>query len=169
MDINSIMNTYNMSSLWNNINSNSNSTLTGIPITDNLDSSIQQSYDAMNFSGKTTSNELQDIFQQVEPDYGIPLTYNQLGNLAIPTDITPPDNGLPLADSNIVSLLQSGSSVQDTTNENILSQYDSIESGTYQYNISSILSSNPYNMYSNIASLLSDQSQNTNTSLDESI
>lgn len=168
MDVNSVMSTYNMSSLWNSLNSNSSNTST-VPLTDNVDSSVQEQYTSMNYFSGSTSTELQDIFKQVEPTYGIPLTYNQSGDLSIPTNTTPPTNGLAPSEENIVSLLQSNNSAGDTIDGNILSQYDSIENGTFQANFSSILSSNPYNMYSSINSITSASEQNVGSFLNSSV
>ena len=168
MDVSSIMSTYNMSSLWNSLNANSSNT-SSIPMMSSVDSSIQDQYASMNYFGGNTSTELQSIFKQVEPTYGIPLTYNQSGDLAIPPNTSLPTNGLLPSEENIVSLLQSNNPVGDTIDGNILSQYNSIENGTFQSNLSSILSSNPYNMYNNIDSLTSATTQNVGSFLNSSV
>jgi hypothetical protein len=160
MDVNSIMNTYNMSSLWNNLNSNNNTSST-VPLVNNVDSSVQESYNSMNYFGQNTNTELQSIFQQVEPTYGIPLTYTNSGNLIMPTNTSLPTDGISPSESNIVSLLQSNNSTEANSEENLLSQYTSIENGTFQPNLSSILSSNLYGMYSNVSSLTNNAIQYT--------
>ncbi|MEY8001707.1 hypothetical protein AB8U03_16170 [Clostridium sp. Mt-5] len=161
MDVNSIMSTYYMNSLWNNLNSTS--TTPNVPLVNNIDSTLQEDYTASNYFGQNTSTELQDIYQQVEPTYGIPLAYSSLGDLSIPTNITPPSNGLPPAESNIASLLQGNNTETDNINENILSQYDAIENSTYQYSYSNILSSNPNDIYNTIDSLSQPIDNNLDT------
>lgn len=159
MNVNSVMNTYNMGNLWSSFNDN---TTSGVDNINNVDSAVQEQYASENYFGGSTSAELQNIFQQIEPTYGIPLTYDKSGNLSIPKESDLPVDGMQSDEENIVSLLQNGSSSPDTTmDENILSQYDSIENGTFDSNLSSILSSNPYNMYDNINSLTSDTNQST--------
>lgn len=172
MDVNSIMNTYNMSTLWNNLNPNS-STAPSVPMINNVDSSVKEQYTAMNYFGNSNNTELQDIYQQVEPTYGIPLTYNQSGNLTMPTNTTLPTDRLTPNEENIVSLLQNSNPVGNTLEENILSQYTEIEDGTFKSSLSGILSSdilsaNPYNIYSAINSLANTSLQNTGNSLDVS-
>lgn len=165
MNVSSVMNTYNLNSLWNNLNPNNSSTST-VPLVNNVDATVNENYTAMNFSGQTTSTELQDIYQQVEPDYGVQLTYNQNGNLSIPTTTTLPTNGLSTADSNIISLLDSGNSSSYNSLLNILSQYNSIEDGTFNPDLSSILSSNPSTLYSSINSLGNNQTQSSGNNID---
>ena len=121
MDVNSIMNTYNLNSLWNNISPYASSSSSNIPMTGNIDSTVQQEYSAASFFGQTISNERQTIFQHVEPTYGIPLTYGPSGNLTIPSNITPQSNTSSSADSSIISLLRNNNSTEATSNENILS------------------------------------------------
>lgn len=168
MNVSSVMNTYNLNSLWNNLNPNNSSTST-VPLVNNVDATVNENYTAMNFSGQTTSTELQDIYQQVEPDYGVQLTYNQNGNLSIPTTTTLPTNGLSTADSNIISLLDSGNSSSDNSLLNILSQYNSIEDGTFNLDLSSILSSNPSTLYSSINSLGNNQTQSSGNNIDSTV
>ena len=164
MDVNSVMNTYNMNSLWNNINPNNSSSTSSIPMIDNVDSNVQENYTSMNYFGQNTTTELQDIYQSVEPNYGIPLTYNQNGALSIPTSTTLPTDAS--SNSNIISLLNSGNSSTDSSLLGILSQYNSIEYGTYQPNPSSILSTNPNNIYSSIDSLGTNQDQSSSYNID---
>ncbi|MDD3225272.1 MAG: hypothetical protein PHX70_11335 [Clostridium sp.] len=167
MNVDSIMNVYDMNSFWNDMNSNSNSSQSSVFLTNNLDSTIQQDYNQMDLSGQTNSSELQDIFQQTEPDYGISLTYNQLGSLSMPTNTALQyNNGMSYDNSNISSLLQSDVPSEGPINENVLSQYTSIEDGTFTPNISSILASNPFDMYNNMDSLLTNSTLNTNNILD---
>ena len=160
MDVNSVMNTYNMNSIWNSINPNSSSSTSSIPMINNVDSSVQSNYTSMNYFGQTTSTELQNIYQQVQPSYGVPLTYNQSGNFTMPTSTTLPTNGLSTDNSNIISLLNSGNSSTDNSISNIISQYNSIENGTFTPNISSILSSNPSTLYNAVDLLGASQTQN---------
>lgn len=160
MDVNSVMNTYYMNSLWNTLNSTSTSS--SIPLVNNIDSAAQENYAASNYFGNDTSSELQDIYKQVEPTYGTPLTYSSSGDLSIPTNATPSSDGLSPAESNIVSLLQSNNTETDNMEENILYQYNAMQNGTYQDACSSIFSSNPTNAYSAINSL----SQSVNNNLD---
>ncbi len=143
MNVNSVMSIYNMSSLWNNINPDNTSTATA-PLIDNIDSSVKENYTAMNYSGQTTSTELQDIYQQVEPTYGISGTYNQNGTFSTPTPTTTtlPTDGMTSQESSTVSLLDSMNYSKGNSLSNIISEYDSIEDGTYQTSLSSILSSN---------------------------
>lgn len=168
MDVNGIMSTYNMNSLWNSFNANSRST-SSVPMMNNVDSSVQEQYLSTNYFGGNISSELQNIFQKVEPTYGVPLTYNKSGDLTMPTNTTLPTNGLDPSENNIVSLLESNNTVESGIQENILSQYNSIENGTYKSNLSSILSSNPYNMYSSIDSLTSNANQDTGSFLNSSV
>lgn len=158
MDVSNVMNTYNLSSLWSDLNS-SNSVTTIVPLVDNVDAAVKENYTSMNYSGQTTSTELQNIYQQVEPDYGTSLTYNQNGNMSIPTITTLPTNGLNTVDSNVISLLNSGNTSSENSLINILSQYNSIQDGTFQTDISSILSNNPSNLYSYIDSLGNNETQ----------
>lgn len=166
MDVNIAMDTYNLNSLWNSLNPNSSDTATA-PLINNLDATINENYTAMNYSGQTTSTELQDIYQQVEPNYGIPLTYNENGNMSIPTTL--PASGLSNDDSSIVSLLNGDNTSSENSLINILSQYNSIEDGTFQTNLSSILSSNFNNLYSSIDSLESNQTDTTGNNLDYTV
>lgn len=167
MDVNNVMNTYTMRSLWNNLNSNSSST-SSISMVGNVTSSVNEQYISENYFGKNSNTELQDIFQQVEPTYGIPLTYNQSGDLTIPMNTTLPTDGLTPSEENVVSLLQSGNTTGDTIEENILSQYTAIENGIYKTSLSSILSSNPYSTYSAIDSLSTGSAENTGNTLNVS-
>ena len=163
MDVNNVMSTYNMSSIWNSISPlNTSST---VPLISNLDSAIKDNYSEMNYSGQNTNTELQDIYQQVEPNYGIPLTYDQKGNFSIPSNTSLQTNGLTASDSNIISLLNNNNSATNNLTENIISQYTAMENGTFNQDISSILSTNPYNLYSTIDSLGNYQSQNLNTTI----
>lgn len=147
MDANNVMSTYNMNSLWNYLSQSNSNSLSEIPKTSNLDSLIQQDYEVQDFSGKTTSSELQDIFQMTEPNYGIPLTYDSSGNIAMPANTTLPSDGLAPAEENIVSLLQSSNPTGDTMYEKVLSTYNEIENGTYKEAYSNLLSQ--YNLYGN--------------------
>lgn len=168
MDVSSVMGNYNMNSIWNSINPMNSSSST-VPLINNVDSSVQENYTSMNYFGQSTSSELQDIYQKVEPNYGMPLTYDQDGNFSIPSNTTIPTSGLPVSEQNIISLLNSNNSVSDNLNENILSQYTSIENGTFTPNISSILSANPYIMYNTINYLGNYQGQNFNNTINTSV
>lgn len=169
MDINSVMSTYNMNSIWNSINQLNSSSLSNVPLINNVNSSVQESYTAKNYFGQTTNTELQDIYQQVEPNYGIPFTYDQNGNFTMLADTTLPTDGLPLANSSIISLLNSNTSTINNLTENILSQYNSIENGTYTPNISSILSNNQYDIYSTINSLGNYHTQSASNLIDTTL
>lgn len=168
MNVYSVMNTYNLNSLWNNLNSNNNSAST-VPMINNIESSINENYTEMNYSGQTTSTELQDIYKLVEPSYGIPLTYNQNGTMFIPTSTTPLTDGLSNANSNIISLLNNGITSSDSSLLNILSQYNSIEDGTFKPVLSSILSSNPSTIYNTVNSLLNNQAQSLGNNIDSTV
>lgn len=165
MNVNSVMSTYNLNSLWNNLNSNS-STTSAVPLVDNLDDAVKENYTAMNYLGQTTSSELQDIYEQAEPDYGISLTYNQNGNLSIPAVTDLPTNGLSTGESNIVSLLDSQNSTSENSFINILSQYSAIEDGTYETSLSSILSNNASAVYNSINSLGNNETQSSGNNID---
>ncbi|MDF2880356.1 MAG: hypothetical protein K0R54_913 [Clostridiaceae bacterium] len=153
MDVNNVMNTYYMGSVWNSINPMVNSSGAAAPLVNNVDSSVQENYTSMNYFGESANTELQNIFQQVEPNYGIPVTYNQSGDISMQTTTTMPASGFNAADSGILSLINSNNSSLDKTYENILNQYNLIEGGTFQSSFSSILSNNPYNVYSAVSSL----------------
>jgi hypothetical protein len=144
MDVNSVMGAYNMNSLWNNINQNGSSTVSTFPLINNLDSTVNETYNSNNFFGQTTNTQLQDIYQQIEPSYNIPVTYNQNGSFNVSPNTTSP---------NIMSLLNSNNSTSDSLTESLLSQYSTTESGAAQSYYSSILSSNPTTLYNSISSL----------------
>lgn len=148
MNVNNVMNVYDMNSIWNSLNTANNSS--NVPLVNNIDSDIKENYTEENYFGQTTDTELQNIYKQVEPDYGIGLSYDQNGNITIPSDISQSSYN---NNSSILSLLNSNNSNYENSVENILSQYNSIESGTSTPNISSILSNNPYDIYSIINSL----------------
>ncbi|AGX44720.1 hypothetical protein [Clostridium saccharobutylicum] len=169
MNISSTMNIYNMNSIWNNINPENNSSASKVPLVDNIDSTINENYNLENYSGENTNTELQNIYSQIEPNYGIPISYDSHGNITMPSDTTVPTDGLNSNDSNIISLLKSNNSSYDNLTENLLSQYTSIENGTFTSNLSSILSSNPYDIYSTIDSLGSSESQNFNSTINTSV
>lgn len=166
MDVNSVMNTYSMSSLWSSLNPSNSSTSSTTPLIDNVDSNVQQNYTSMNYFGQSTNTELQDIYKQIEPSYGMPVTYDENGNFTMPTSTTPPTNGLSPDESNIISLLNSGSSTSDNLSQSLMSQYNSIENGTFSSSLSSILSSNPYEVYNSVDSLGMDQSQGSSSVID---
>lgn len=157
MNVDSVMSTYNLNSYWNSLNS-SNSTSSNIFTTGNIDDSVKESYTEQNLDGGTASSELQDIYKQLEPTYGENLTYDQNGNMSIPTTstVTDPTNS---NESNLLSLFNSSNSANNSFN-NVLSEYNSFEDGTDKLQISSILSSNPSNIYSYISSLDSNATQN---------
>ncbi|MDP4142922.1 MAG: hypothetical protein Q8936_00365 [Bacillota bacterium] len=167
MDINGAMSTYNMSSLWNAMN-NTSSTST-VPLVTNISSAVQENNLKNNYFGETTSTELQDIYQQVEPTYGIPLTYDNSGSLTMPSITTLPSNSMAQADSNILSLIQSGESSSDLTESNILYQFNAIESGIYQAAASKITSSDPSTVYNSVNSLLDNQTESTGNNLDVTV
>lgn len=162
MNVNSLMSTYNLNSLWNSLNPSSTST-TSVPLIDNVDSSINQEYNSMEFSGQTASTELQNIYQQVEPDYGISMTYKQDGSMSLPTTTTLSSDGSSEYNSGTISLLNSGNSSSENTLNNIMSEYTSIEDGTYQPNLSSILSNDPSTLYSTIDSLGNSNTQSSSS------
>ncbi|MDT8719061.1 hypothetical protein IAI10_20640 [Clostridium sp. 19966] len=141
MDVNNVMSTYNLSSLWNNLNGNSSSSST-VPLISNVDASVDENYKVKNYSGGTSASELQDIYQQVEPDYGVGMTYDQNGNMTIPSTTSLPTDGISASESNMVSLLNSDTSPAENLFSNVLSEYNSFEDGTFQENLSSILASN---------------------------
>jgi hypothetical protein len=162
VNVNSLMSTYNLNSLWNSLNPSSTST-TSVPLIDNVDSSINQEYNSMEFSGQTASTELQNIYQQVEPDYGISMTYKQDGSMSLPTTTTLSSDGSSEYNSGTISLLNSGNSSSENTLNNIMSEYTSIEDGTYQPNLSSILSNDPSTLYSTIDSLGNSNTQSSSS------
>lgn len=166
MDVSNVMNTYDMTSLWNSINPSGTSSYSSVPLVDNLNSAIQGSYEQAGYFGESANSELQDLYNQIEPSYNIPLTYDSSGNLSIPTSTDLPSNGLSVEDSNILSLIQGSESNSELANTSILNEYNDIEDGTYQTNISSILSSNPYNMYNYVDSLQNNENQITGNYLD---
>lgn len=157
MNVDSVMSTYNLNSYWNSLNS-SNSTSSNIFTTDNIDDSVKESYTEQNLDGGTTSSELQDIYKQLEPTYGANLTYDQNGNMSIPTTSTVTDPTIS-NESNLLSLFNSSNSDNNSFN-NVLSEYNSFEDGADKMQISSILSSNPSNIYNYISSLASNATQN---------
>lgn len=165
MDANNTMNIYNMNSIWNNINPENNSSSSKVPLINNVDSTVQENYTSMNFSGETANTELQDIYKQIEPNYGIPVTYDENGNFIMPSDTPLPTNGLSSTDSNVISLLNSNNSNYENSTENLLYQYNSIENGIYEHSLSSILSNNPYNVYNTIDSLGTNELQNSNSTI----
>lgn len=158
MNVSSVMNTYYLSSLWNNMNLN-NSSVSTVPAVNNIDSTVKKDYAAMNSSGQTTSAELQDIYQQVEPNYGISLTYNQDGTISLPVSNKLPTNELNTTDSNNISLMDKKNSSTDNTFIDAQSQDKSIEEGNYKSSISSILSNNPSIIYNTVNSFEGSQSQ----------
>lgn len=165
MDANNIMNVYNTNSIWNNINPENNSSSSTVPLINNVDSTVQENYTSANYFGETTNTELENIYEQIEPNYGVPIKYDENGNFIMPSTTTLPADGLTPADSNIISLLNSNNSDYDNLTENILYQYNSIESGTFKPSLSSILSTNPYNVYNTIDSLRTNESQNSNSTI----
>lgn len=137
MDVDSVMNTYNMMSLWNNLNQPGASS-SSVPLVSDLNSSVQEDYMKDNCMGENTTSELQDIYDQVEPNYDTGLTYDSSGNLTIPNNITVPTSGLSTENPNIISLLQGGESSSDLSSMNILNNYDALESGIYQSSYSKV-------------------------------
>lgn len=166
MDVSNVMNTYDMTSLWNSINPSGTSSSASVPLVDNLNSTIQESYEQAGYFGESANSELQDMYKQIEPTYNIPLTYDSSGNLSISASTSLPSYGLSVEDSNILSLIQGSESSSELAGMNILNEYNDIEDGTYQNNISSILSSNPYNMYNYIDSLQNNETKSTGNYLD---
>jgi len=144
MNVNSVMNTYNMNSLWNSINPQSSSSSSSVPLVSNVDSAVNESYAVSNFSGGTTSTQLQDIFQQVEPDYDISLTYDQHGNLSTPSSTastaTSGESSTSTGASMIVSMLNNGNTTEENSIENIISQYGAVQNSLYNQSLSSVLS-----------------------------
>jgi hypothetical protein len=155
-----------MTSLWSSISQTKTSNSSGIPMISNVDATVQENYTKMNYQGQNTNTELQNIYKQIEPTLGIPLTYDAAGNLTFPNNFNTLNNGLSSMGSNIISLLKSDNPTGDTIDTNILSQYNAIEDGTYQYNLSSILSSNLNGMYNNISSLQNNQTKSIGEYLD---
>ena len=133
MDVNGVMSSYNMSSVWNSINPLNSSSGSTVPLVSNIDSSIKENYTAEDYFGGTASSELQEIYKQIEPDYGIPLTYDQNGNVSAASSSLTTDN------SNILSLLNSGNSDTDNLTESILNNYTAIENGTYKESINTLV------------------------------
>ncbi|MDR3598789.1 hypothetical protein [Clostridium sp.] len=158
MNVDSVMSNYNLNSYWNSLNSN-NSTSSNIFSISNIDENVKDSYTKKSISGESTSSELQDIYKQLEPTYGVNLTYDQNGNMSIPTTsaVTDPSTS---NEQNLISLFNSSNSTDNSFN-NILSQYNSIEDGINNLQISSILSSNPSSLYSYINSLGSNETQSS--------
>lgn len=164
MNVNSVMNAYDMSSLWNSINPMSNSS-SSVPLINNVDNAVKENYTSLNYSGQNTNSELQNIYQQIQPNYGMPFTYDQNGNFSMPTSTSLPTNGLSAVDLNIISLLNSNNSATDNSMEGIMSQYSSIENDTFKPDFSSILSFNPYSIYNAVYSLGTSQSQDLNSTV----
>lgn len=157
MNVNSTMNVYNMTSTWNSISPMNNSSSTTVPLIDNIDSAVQENYTSMNYFGEDTNSELQNIYKQIEPNYDIPVTYDKNGDItAASNNIDLTTNGL---NSNIISLLNSNNTANDNLTQNILSQYNDVENGTLNSRISSILSTNPTNLYNAINLLAVNESQ----------
>lgn len=148
MNIDSIVNNYNMSSLWNTLSSN-NSSLSQINSVeaDYLNSSTQQQIALI--SGESTNSQVQNIFNQIDPFYNITSEYNNLSNSS--GSVT--GNNVVSSGSDITSLLQSLNTSGNIVSSDIMSQYMGIENGTYQAAVTNILSSNPYTVYSSISSL----------------
>ncbi|WP_234121589.1 hypothetical protein [Clostridium hydrogenum] len=169
MDINNVMNTYNMTSLWNSMNSLGTSGSSSVPLVDNVDSAVEENYAQANYFGQNTNSELQNIYNQVEPTYGIPLTYDSSGNITSPTTTTLPSPDTSTEYSNILPLIQSSESTSELNSENILNEYDSIENGTYQENLSSILASNSNGTYNSDSSIQNNETQSTGNYLDYSV
>ena len=158
MDVGSVMNTYNMMSLWNSFNLSGSS---NVPLVSNLNSLVQENYTESNYFGTSTSSELQDIYEQIEPDYGTGLTYDSSGNLTIPSNTTIPISGLSTENTNIVSLLQGGESSSDLASMNLLNNYDALESGIYQSSYSKL--------YGNSDSSTSGTTQQNGSNLDTTV
>ncbi|GFP75787.1 hypothetical protein [Clostridium fungisolvens] len=169
MDVSSIMSTYNMSSLWNSINSSDSMYESSSMLISNVDSAVKGNYEESTYSGKSPTSQLDDLYKKVEPTYGIPLSYDSSGNLSIPTDTNSLNNIPADTNSNILPLLETGDSTSELSTINILNQYNGIENGTYTSNTSTILSSNPYNLYSNIESLSNNKGQGSGNNFDFSV
>lgn len=165
MDVNSVMSTYNLNSLWNSVNPNNTSTST-VPMVSNIDSTVKDKYTSDSYFGKSAASQLQNIYQSIEPNYGSSLTYDEKGNMAFPTATTLPASGEGTEDSNIISLLNSSNSASDNCFSNILSQYNSIENATFKTDESSILSSNSIGLYSYVSSLSDNGTESSGNSMD---
>lgn len=166
MDVSSVMNNYNLASLWNNLSTNTNSN-SNIFSMNNIDESVKENYSEKQYFGENSSSELQDIYKQTEPDYGIDLEYDKNGNLSIPTTSSTDlysNNG-----SNIISLLKENNSSSDNFFSDVLFQYNSIEDGSYNGQISSMLSNNPSDLYSYIDSLGNNKVQSLGNYIDASL
>lgn len=169
MDVNSALNTYNLNTLWNTLNSNNSSTSAVSSIT-NIDENVNESYTEKNYFGETVSGELQDIYRQIEPDYSINLNYDKNGNIAMSTKSDVSSNLASDNDLNMISLFNdSNSASEDNSFNNILSENNSIENGSCKENISLLLSSNFSNLYSYINSLENNQVQGSGNNIDATL
>lgn len=129
----SSMSTYNMSTLWSNLINNS-STISSISKINNVDSAVKEQATVDKYSGTTTADELQSIYEQENPTYGMPVTYDTKGNLT--TSTTLPTDGLTSTQRNTISMLQNSISSSSTDSiatkeSSILAQYTAIKEGTY--------------------------------------
>lgn len=133
MDVSSVMSTYNSSSLWSSLNSGSTSSLYQ---SGRVSSNVSDSYSAANLSDGATSSALQDIYQTVQNDYGIGLTYDSSGNIATSGTINTSD--LPTVseltnslNSNFLSSFNSLNSTDDSSVYSLLSESSYVQSGAY--------------------------------------
>lgn len=151
MDINSIgnvMNNYYMSSFFNVMN-NSNS-FNNVPIINSVDSYVQSSYTENKINGISQDQELQNIFNTIQP------TINTSTNI-VPTSPTAFSDLQDSEDENLINSLEGDSSCIDN---NILSIYNSIENGSYKPNSTNIMGTNPYTIYNSVYAM-QNQMQST--------
>lgn len=139
MNVSSVMNTYNLTSLLDSPNS------MGVPLVTNVNTAVNENYELMNFSGQNTNSELQDIFQQVDPTLNLPVTYDQNGNINFQNNLTLPSSVSSFDESNMSTLLQDSNLIGDSIYSNVLPLYDAIKNGAYQMGLAGVLSSYPTN------------------------
>lgn len=154
MDVSSVMSNYEISSMFDNSNS--------MPLVNNLTSAIDESYTVSNYLGETNSNELQDIYESVDPSYNMPVTYDQNGNMTYKSESYSPVSAENSYNSSMLALINSEDNSNMDPMNNVLAQYDSIEDGTYITNISSILQKNDGALYN---ALNASQSIGTNINI----
>ncbi|SHK51523.1 hypothetical protein SAMN02745163_03937 [Clostridium cavendishii DSM 21758] len=139
--ITSTMNNYNMSSFFNTMSDPNSSK--NIPLINSVDSYVQDSYTESKLNGISQNQELQNIFNTIEP------TINTSSNI-VPTSPTAFSDLQDSMEQGLINSLQGGSSYIDSST---LSIYNSIENGSYKPSSASIMTTNPYTMYNNVDSM----------------
>ena len=160
MDVNNLMGINNMNSFLNSAYKVNGTQSSIVPMVNSVDAIVKNNYTSNSYFGQDTKDQLKDIYQKVDPTYGMPVTYNKSGGLDLIKKATPSVDGLSPASPNIISLLQINNSAASSDIQSILSQYTAMETKTFQPNISSGLSSNLYNSYTTAGSLANASIQN---------